>query len=217
MWDWELKGFLSAHLLARGAPALVSTRPYKPGRIPVVFVHGTASSPGALGGDGQRPDRTTPRCASLPVLVLLLRLGQPDRLLGLRCATRSRERWTRSTPTARDPALHDMVVIGHSQGGLLTKMTAVDTGDAFWDARQQQASRRARGFATRRASCCATRSSSSRCPSSPRVIFIATPHRGSYMAGQLAGSQPGRRLRRSAAGPGERSISPTSCTGNPGA
>src|SRR5574341_2245863 len=37
-------------------------------------------------------------------------------------------------PTGRDPALRQMVVIGHSQGGLLTKLTAVDTGTKAWDA-----------------------------------------------------------------------------------
>jgi len=26
-----------------------------------------------------------------------------------------------------------MIVIGHSQGGLLTKMTVVDSGPAFWN------------------------------------------------------------------------------------
>jgi len=32
-------------------------------------------------------------------------------------------------PAGADPALSEMVVIGHSQGGLLTKAMAVDTGD----------------------------------------------------------------------------------------
>jgi len=32
----------------------------------------------------------------------------------------------------RDPALRQMVVIGHSQGGILTKMQVVDSGDHIW-------------------------------------------------------------------------------------
>ena len=36
-------------------------------------------------------------------------------------------------PEGQDPALRRMVVIGHSQGGLLTKMTAIDSGTQFWD------------------------------------------------------------------------------------
>ena len=37
-------------------------------------------------------------------------------------------------PDGKDPALQQMVVIGHSQGGLLTKLTATDTGDRLWQA-----------------------------------------------------------------------------------
>ena len=38
-------------------------------------------------------------------------------------------------------ALRDMVLIGHSQGGLLVKMAAVDTGSRLWDAISTQAAR----------------------------------------------------------------------------
>src|SRR5258708_34239765 len=37
-------------------------------------------------------------------------------------------------PAGADPALSEMVVIGHSQGGPLTKAMAVDTGDRSWKA-----------------------------------------------------------------------------------
>lgn len=37
-------------------------------------------------------------------------------------------------PRREDPALQNMVVIGHSQGGLLAKMTADDSGDVLWRA-----------------------------------------------------------------------------------
>ena len=40
----------------------------------------------------------------------------------------------RLDPEGRDPALRQMVVIGHSQGGLLTKLTVTDTGDKLWRA-----------------------------------------------------------------------------------
>jgi hypothetical protein len=36
-------------------------------------------------------------------------------------------------PEGKDPALNQMVVIGHSQGGLLTKMMVVDSGNRFWN------------------------------------------------------------------------------------
>ncbi|MCX5905504.1 MAG: hypothetical protein NTV89_19005, partial [Proteobacteria bacterium] len=36
-------------------------------------------------------------------------------------------------PEGKDPALQKMVVIGHSQGGLLTKLLVVDSGNRFWN------------------------------------------------------------------------------------
>src|SRR5258705_9621936 len=37
-------------------------------------------------------------------------------------------------PEGKDPALRQMVVVGHSQGGLLTRMTVVQGGEQFWQA-----------------------------------------------------------------------------------
>jgi hypothetical protein len=37
----------------------------------------------------------------------------------------------RLDPDGQDPDLHRMVVIGHSQGRLLTKMTAISSGTKF--------------------------------------------------------------------------------------
>jgi hypothetical protein len=79
-----------------------------------------------------------------------------------------------------------MVVIGHSQGGLLTKLTATDTGDKLLAAllktnrlenlnlssKQQEIIRRYTCFEP--------------LPFVKRVVFICTPHRGSYLAGNFA-------------------------------
>ena len=35
-------------------------------------------------------------------------------------------------PEGQDAALRRMVIVAHSQGGLLAKLTAVDAGDRFW-------------------------------------------------------------------------------------
>jgi hypothetical protein len=74
-----------------------------------------------------------------------------------------------------------MVVIGHSQGGLLTKMTVIDSGTKLWSnvsrmpLDQVRLSDKSRAlleevlFVTP-------------LPFVDRVIFISTPHRGSYLA-----------------------------------
>src|SRR6185436_11791542 len=44
VWDSELKGFLST-TFRLSSESLFMAYPYRPGRVPVVLVHGTASSP----------------------------------------------------------------------------------------------------------------------------------------------------------------------------
>jgi hypothetical protein len=55
--------------------------------------------------------------------------------MGLREALRAMRKGV--DPEGKDPALDQMVVIGHSQGGLLTKMTVVTSGMRFWDNSQE--------------------------------------------------------------------------------
>ena len=81
-----------------------------------------------------------------------------------------------------------MVIIGHSQGGLLAKMTAIDSGTRLWDT----VSRRPLDDLILRDE---TREQLRRTlflqplPFVRRVIFIATPHRGSYEAGSWIAHQ----------------------------
>jgi hypothetical protein len=73
-----------------------------------------------------------------------------------------------------------MVIVGHSQGGLLAKMTAIDTGSRLWD----QISREPLDELRLQPE---TRELLRRSlflqpePYVGRVIFIATPHLGSYL------------------------------------
>ena len=87
-------------------------------------------------------------------------------------------------PEGQDPALRRMVVIGHSQGGLLTKMTAIDSGTQFWDHisskpfEEIQISPETRAFLQQSVFFTPL-------PFVERVVFVATPHHGAIQAGQL--------------------------------
>jgi hypothetical protein len=136
-WGFEIAGFRSADLkiteLSRNH-GLVFLNPYHPGRIPVVFVHGTLSSPGRwaemaneLIGD--------PRIATrFQLWFFIYNSGNPV----LESAAELREALQSAVqgldPEGKDPALRQMVIVGHSQGGLLTKAMVVSSGDAFWKA-----------------------------------------------------------------------------------
>jgi len=74
-----------------------------------------------------------------------------------------------------------MVLIGHSQGGLLTKMTVVDSGTRFWDNFTKVPFEKAELDSETR-DLLARAMFVKPLPFVRRVIFIATPHRGSFMA-----------------------------------
>ena len=76
-----------------------------------------------------------------------------------------------------------MVVIGHSQGGLLTKLMVVTSGNSFWQAAvSDQTSFEQAKLSDDSERCSNARSSSTPLPFVTRVIFISTPHRGSFLA-----------------------------------
>jgi triacylglycerol esterase/lipase EstA (alpha/beta hydrolase family) len=74
-----------------------------------------------------------------------------------------------------------MVVIGHSQGGLLTKLTAIDSGTKFWDRisgkpfEQIKLGPEAREFVQQSAFYTPL-------PFVKRVVFISTPQHGAMLA-----------------------------------
>jgi pimeloyl-ACP methyl ester carboxylesterase len=183
VWKLGNLGFLAP---AERIPSqLILTQPYEPGRIPVVFVHGTFSSPvtwaemiNSLVGDPELRQR-------YQVWSFIYGSGNPlvRSVADLRAALTAEVQ--RHDPGATNAALRQMVVIGHSQGGLLTKGTAIETGDRVW-----------RVFSTNRLEelnvTDAQRADLRRAffleplPFVRRVVFIATPHRGSYLSSGFA-------------------------------
>jgi len=182
VWAQELKGFLQGAGLIDQKAQLAALAPYRPGRVPVVLVHGTASSAGRwaqmvneLSNDPRLRDRVQFWLFSYntgnPILysAMLLR----DSLAGA---------VAQLDPEGKDPGLRRMVVIGHSQGGLLTKLTAVDSGSVFWDGVSKKAFDEVKLDPDARA--LLSRAMFVRpLPFVTRVVFIATPQRGSYFAG----------------------------------
>jgi hypothetical protein len=84
-------------------------------------------------------------------------------------------------PNGKAPALRRMVIIGHSQGGLLTKLAVTDTGDKLWrtvtDKKFEDLQVKPEVREALRTNFFFTP-----LPCVSRVIFISTPHRGSYLA-----------------------------------
>jgi pimeloyl-ACP methyl ester carboxylesterase len=179
-----LEGFLKGDLVTQELPRqLASISPYRPERIPVVFVHGTVSTPAtwaSMVNDLLNDPRIRER---FHFWFFVYDTGNPIAYSAALLREALQDAVRELDPEGLDQCLNEMVVIGHSQGGLLTKMTAIDSGTRFWDA---VSDRPLEELALRDE----TRKLLERAlfveplPFVQRLIFISTPHRGSYVAGR---------------------------------
>ena len=80
-----------------------------------------------------------------------------------------------------DPALGRMVVIGHSQGGLLTKLISIDSGTKLWDAVSEKPVDEL-DLKPETTALLKEAVFVHHLPFVQTVIFISTPHGGSYQA-----------------------------------
>jgi pimeloyl-ACP methyl ester carboxylesterase len=185
IWDFEIAGFRSGDF-AIGAQkelreGLFMMRPHRTGRIPVVLVHGTASSPARWAEMVNELENDARFWERYEIWLFMYNTGNPIADSGARLRTALSQAVADLDPGNKDPGLQQMVVIGHSQGGLLTKLCVVDSGTRFWDSTfkvpPEELDVRAE-----------TRDNLKNAliikplPFVRRVIFIATPHRGSYQA-----------------------------------
>lgn len=160
---------------------LYMLQPYQPGKIPVLMVHGVWSSPMTwmpmMNDLLSRPEIRD----RYQFWFYLYPTGEPfwyaaadlrDDLNHLRCVF---------DPQRTDRAIDDMIVIGHSMGGLIARMLTQDSGDRFWravsrapfqpsqlDPQTARHAQRVYFFQPH--------------PSVRRVVTIASPYRGSGYA-----------------------------------
>jgi pimeloyl-ACP methyl ester carboxylesterase len=85
-------------------------------------------------------------------------------------------------PDGRDPALQTLVLIGHSQGGLLARLMVTDSGTRFWDGVSRVPLDEVKASPETRALVERTMFFKP-LPFVRRVVFIATPHQGSFRVG----------------------------------
>ncbi len=188
VWDFELAGFRRGDFPILGTSivgdisGLFMLHPYHPNMIPVVLVHGTASSPARWAEMGNELLGDPLIASHYQLWFFIYNSGNPIALSAMRLRESLQAARKDIDPEGKDPALNQMVVIGHSQGGLLTKMMVVDSGNRFWNNVTSVPFDRAELDPETRD--LATRTMFFKpLPFVTRVIFIATPHSGSYMAG----------------------------------
>ena len=192
IWSSELAGFRRSDLFDRGRrPQLVGIEPYQPGKIPVVFIHGTASSAGRWGNLINDLQADPMIHDHFQFWMFSYATGNPTPFSALQLRNAIENGLHRVDPQGKDPALHDIVLIGHSQGGLLAKLLVIDSGSRLWDAFSNRPLDELNVSAQ-------TRDLIRRAlfvkplPAVKRVIFIATPQHGSFVAGGTIGQLAAR-------------------------
>jgi pimeloyl-ACP methyl ester carboxylesterase len=188
-WD-ELRGFLYGGVLprltAKPKDQILFLHPYQAGKIPVVLVHGTASSPVRWAELVNELEADRAISNHYQLWLYYYDSGNPIGYSGGVFRQALVDTLQELDPERRNLALQQMVMIGHSQGGLLTKLTVVDSKDGFWrhlsrkpidqmkmDPEEREVIERSTFFTP--------------LPFVKQVVFIATPHRGSYLTLQRLG------------------------------
>jgi hypothetical protein len=199
VWDFEIAGFRSGDFTIGDAnlrQGLFMLHPHRAGRMPLVLVHGTASSPARWAELVNELENDRRFWQNYEIWLFMYNTGNPIAYSALLLRDALTELVAELDPEGKDPGLKNMVVAGHSQGGLLTKMSVIDSGMQLWPFSvppdQLTVSDEFRDLLTRGLII-------KPLPFVKEVIFIATPHRGSYQAlgflGDLASwlvNMPGR-------------------------
>ena len=177
----NIAGFLQPFGNGSTRPHLETLEPHQPGRIPVVFIHGLASDEGTwfdmineLRTWPEFHRRFEPWVFHYPTGAAFL---QSSAELRAQLAAAVRQ----CDPEGRDPALRNLVLVGHSMGGLHAKLQVVAPGDRIWRAvakvpfdeirlRPELRRQVARYYFFEPL------------PFVNRIVCIATPHRGSVFA-----------------------------------
>jgi pimeloyl-ACP methyl ester carboxylesterase len=171
---------------AMGRANLMLLRPYEPGKVPVVMVHGLVSSPLAWIPMVNELLRDPKVAETYQFMLYMYPTGLPIpiAMAGLRESLGRAKQL--HDPDGRDPAFGRMILLGHSMGGLLSHAMVVDSGDAFW---QLHSDRRFDQITGPRE----VLSDLERylffkpLPFVKRVVFLATPHRGSDLSRNMIG------------------------------
>jgi len=165
---------------------LYMMRPYEPGKIPVVFVHGLFSSPRAWTQSINELRNAPELDARFQYWVFLYPTGLPIPGSAARLRDSLVDVRESLDPAHTDPALDRMVLIGHSMGGILSKMMTQDTGLALWDAAITVPHDQFKAPPDLKAGLDHVLVFQP-LPFVRRVVFVATPHRGSPIADSLFG------------------------------
>ncbi len=171
--------------LVREFRGLYMLEPFDPNKIPVVMVHGLWSTP-VTWTEMFNDLRSMPKIRqNYQFWFYLYPTGQPFWLSAEQMRDDLAKAYQVLDPRNESTALHQMVLVGHSMGGLVSELQTLDSGDAFWHLVSDQP------FSALTGDSDSLRGIENLFffqpnPSVKQVITIGTPHRGSAYANSTA-------------------------------
>lgn len=161
---------------------LYQLEPYRPGQIPVVFVHGLLSSPetwlealNALRADPVIRTR-------YQMFFFIYPTGYPVSYSASRLRNELSQIREVFDPGREDPALQNMVLVGHSMGGILVNMQIRSSEGQILPSLFNQPLDSVAGFDDMQRKTLEQMFEFEANTDVTRTIFVATPHRGSVFA-----------------------------------
>lgn len=178
VWDIGLQSFFKP---GREKSELIMIQPYQRERIPVIFVHGTASSPVWWGEMWNTLSADPILRKRFQFWFFFYNSSQPVLASAGDLRSILSDTVAKVDPKGHDSALGQMIVIGHSQGGLLTKLSVVESGDALW---RSMSDKSIEDLDTPPEMKLLLRKWTfiEPLPFVKRVVYISTPFRGSFQA-----------------------------------
>ena len=182
---YEKVSLFTPEKLSREA-GLHMLHPYERGKIPVVMIHGLASSPKAWGRVVNELRGDPALRARYQFWMYMYPTGSPFILSAAEFRKTLIEARQSVDPDGTDSAYDQMVLIGHSMGGLVTRLAVTDSRDELWRlnssrpfdtiiAAPEQRDLLGRIFIFKPL------------PFVKRAVFIATPHCGSKLGNRFIG------------------------------
>lgn len=160
--------------------------PYQPGKIPVIFVHGLISDRSTWSNMTNELRATPWINARYQFWYFQYPTGEPFLRSALTLREQTRAAVQQLDPLGQDRALSQMVLIGHSMGGLVSKLQVTYSSTRIWDRYSNRPFSTIQGppeglnqvwrlffFEPQ--------------PFVKRVVFIGTPHQGAAMASRVVG------------------------------
>jgi len=175
-------------------PHLYMMQPYDPDRRILLMLHGLASSPEAWVNVANEVLGDETLRQNFQIWQVYYPTNMPIALNHTQIRRTVDDALTHFDPDRRARASQDMVVVGHSMGGVIARLMVSSSGDALWDGVMadreiapgdlRRVQRRLSPFLRFEPM-----------PQIERAVFIAAPHRGTDIAGTRAGRWISRLVR----------------------